>query len=292
MKLMKVKFWGTRGSIPVTGRSTMICGGNTPSIQVTSSDSEQIFFDAGSGFREAGNELLKFKSSNELHLFMSHFHWDHVLGLPFFTPLYDERYKVNIYGMSNNNKSVEEILDILICPPLFPITKSEFKAKVIYKNIELNSIYQIDALKIKTFEVNHQCCTLAYRIEDGARSFIYVTDNEIKYSTLNPDTMKNDIAEQNRGMIEFCKNADYLVHDKTYTFEDYTKKNGWGHSNNFSAAILSTLAGVKNLFLFHYDPEYNDEKIDLMLNETKAFLKKLGSNVNCLASRDGLELEV
>ncbi|MBM4175931.1 MAG: MBL fold metallo-hydrolase [Ignavibacteria bacterium] len=289
---MKVKFWGTRGSIPVPGRSTMIYGGNTPSIQVTSSGGEQIFLDAGSGFREAGIDLMRKKSKSKIYLFMSHFHWDHVLGLPFFPPLYDENNAVQIYGMANNQKTVEEVIDLLIRPPLFPITKAEFKASVTFENISPNDSVSLGDLTLKTFEVNHQCCTLAYRIDEGNKSFVYITDNEIKYSKLNPDSLINDIAEHNAGMIEFCKDTDYIVHDTTYTFEDYSNKIGWGHSNNLSGAILSSLAGVKNLILFHYDPEYNDEKVELILNETKAFLKKMGSKVNCIASRDGLELEV
>jgi phosphoribosyl 1,2-cyclic phosphodiesterase len=289
---MKVKFWGTRGSIPVPGRSTLIYGGNTPSIQITSSNNDQIFLDAGSGFREAGIEFVKNNSSKEIHLFMSHFHWDHILGLPFFIPFYNYRYQIYIYGTTDNQKSVEEIIDSIVSPPLFPITKNEFKAKVFYNNISPDAAYKVGNIKIKTFQVNHQCCTLAYRIEEGNKSFIYVTDNEIKYSLLDADSFANDIAEQNSEMIKFCKGADYLMHDTTYTFEDYSKKIGWGHSNNFSAVILASLAEVTNLVLFHYDPEYHDSKVDSLINDTKIFLKRLGSTVNCFASCDGMELEV
>lgn len=288
---MKVKFWGTRGSIPVPGRSTLIYGGNTPSIQVTSPDDDQIFLDAGSGLREAGIEFMKHPSSNELHLFMSHFHWDHVLGLPFFIPFYDESFHIHVYGMAHDQNNIEGVVDSLISPPLFPITKSEFKAKVTYNNISPDSTYEIGNVKIKTFQVNHQCCTLAYKIEEKNRSFVYVTDNEIKYSRLDVNSLENDIAEHNVKMIEFCRGADYLVHDTTYTLNDYSQKVGWGHSNNVSAAILATLAEVKNLVLFHYDPEYDDEKIESLLNDTNSLLKRLSGNVNCLASKDGIELE-
>lgn len=314
---MKVKFWGTRGSIPVPGRSTLIHGGNTSSIQVTSYDNDQIFLDAGSGLREAGIEFMKHPSSNEIHLFMSHFHWDHVLGLPFFIPFYDESFHIHVYGlpacppsasvdfgrraesrlwreqagMANNQNNIEGVIDSLISPPLFPITKNEFKAKVTYNNISPDSTYEIGNLKIKTFQVNHQCCTLAYKIEEKNRSFVYVTDNEIKYSRLDLNSLENDIAEHNVKMIEFCRGADYLVHDTTYTLNDYLQKVGWGHSNNISAAILATLAEVKNLVLFHYDPEYNDEKIESLLKDTNSLLKRLSGNVNCLSSKDGMELE-
>lgn len=289
---MKIKFWGTRGSIPVPGRSTLIYGGNTPSIQVTSYDNDQIFLDAGSGLREAGIEIMKHPSSNEIHLFMSHFHWDHVLGLPFFIPFYDESFRIHVYGMAHDHNNIEGVIDSLISPPLFPITKNEFKAKVRYNNISPDSTYEIGNVKIKTFQVNHQCCTLAYKIEEKKSSFIYVTDNEIKYSRLDVNSLENDIAEHNVKLIGFCKGADYLVHDTTYTINDYSQKAGWGHSNNVSTAILASLAEVKNLVLFHYDPEYNDEKIESLLKDTDTILKRLNGKVFCISSKDGMVLEL
>lgn len=288
---MKLKFWGTRGSIPVPGKSTIKYGGNTSCLQITNNN-DFLILDAGTGARELGNDLLQNSKCEELHLLITHTHWDHIQGLPFFQPIYNDKCKLHIYSESKLGASISKVFETQWDPNYFPVTADIFKDKVKYQRISSDNKTMINGFEVETINSHHSEGTLSFKIRVNGKTIVYMTDNELFYDAKNQFPTKEKIADLNSQLIEFSKNADILIHDSMYQFEDYVEKIGWGHSNNYSSAIFATLANVKKMFLFHYDPDYNDNKIAAIENETKEFLKELNSPVKCYCSYDGLEVEV
>lgn len=288
---MKIKIWGSRGSIPVPGKDTIKYGGNTPCIQVSDGE-DLIVLDAGTGIRELGNDLLQNSECGLVHLLISHTHWDHIQGLPFFSPVYTDQCRFNIYAEIRVGSSIDKIFETQWDPNYFPVTAEIFKEKVRYHEIGPLKNTVINGFNISSINTHHSEGTLAFKVEKNGKSVVYMTDNEIYYDAKNNLPTKEEILEKNKDQIEFIKDADILIHDSMYQHEDYGNKIGWGHSNNYSVAVFATLGNVKKLLLFHYDPDYTDEKIKGIVVETNQFLKELESNVECAGSYDGMEIEL
>lgn len=288
---MKIKFWGTRGSIAVPGKTTIKYGGNTPCIQV-SYGNDFIVLDAGTGIRELGNDLLQNSECSLIHLLISHTHWDHIQGLPFFSPVYNDQCKFKIYAETKFGSSIEKIFETQWDPNYFPVTAQMFKEKVKYYEIGPLENIEINGFNISSINTHHSEGTLAFRVEKNGKSLVYMTDNELYYDAKNNLPTKEEILEKNKDQVDFIKDADILIHDSMYQHEDYGDKIGWGHSNNYSVSVFATLGNIKKLLLFHYDPDYSDEKIKDIVDETNLFLTELKSPVICEGSFDGMEIEL
>lgn len=286
---MRLKFWGVRGSIAVPGSSTIRYGGNTPCVEVSTAENI-IILDAGTGIRELGNYMLGGNDCRNIHLMISHTHWDHLLGIPFFKPMFNSNAKVKVYFSREADHSMVEVIDALMHPYFFPVSKSAFSANISYMPLDPDIALEVDDISVEFFRVNHSKGTLAYKLKHNGKSVVYMTDNEIEYSGLDIPDGRRKMAELNEKAIEFCRGCDYLIHDSTYLVRNYEGKRGWGHSNNASVAMFAGLAGVKNLVLFHYDPEYNDDIVDEMLKDTTGMLKSSG--IGCIAACEGLEINV
>ncbi len=287
---MYFKFWGTRGSIPVPGKSTLKYGGNTPCVEFRSSNNKIIILDAGSGIRELGIDLSENLShEEELNIFISHYHWDHIQGIPFFLPLYDKKRKVVFHGLTSNGNKISDILSNQMNDNYFPIKIDDVNADIDYKEIEFNHTYRLDGVTIQTLMANHSTPTLAFKISEGNKSIVYMTDNELKFN--NQEAIES-IKELNKGLIDFCRGCNYLIHDTMYDENQLVNKKGWGHSSNILLANFSILAEVKNLILFHYNPDYTDEKIERMLEETKIIFEKGNHQIGCIAAKEGLEIKL
>ncbi|MBN1300260.1 MAG: MBL fold metallo-hydrolase [Melioribacteraceae bacterium] len=283
---MLLKFWGTRGSIPVPGKNTLKYGGNTPCVQVTLDTGEIILFDAGSGIREFGNELLHNVELKDLSIFISHTHWDHIQGLPFFAPLFYSDYNINLMLSEKEEGELNDIIEGQINSTFFPITSDSLQAKITYKSIVENIPLYFNKAVITPKAVKHSKGTLAYKIRENDKTIVYMTDNEIEFSSDNGVVSLQSVLERNGDLIEFCEGVDYLIHDCMYLYDDY--KQNWGHSNHLTLSYFSHLAKVKNLVIFHYDPDYDDYKVDNLLHETQVELAKLNSEVSVLAAYEGL----
>lgn len=288
---MIVKFWGTRGSIPVPGENTLVFGGNTPCIQIKTSGDQIIILDAGTGIRELGKELIA-GSNRNINLLISHSHWDHIHGIPFFLPLFRKDFHVNIFSCGENGVDSESIVDAQMQPSFFPVNKEVFNADVTYNSLSSGKAYNIAGVTVETHRVNHSKGTLSFKITENNRSIIYMTDNEIRFELKDSEIDIENLRNLNRELIEFCSGCDYLIHDSMYNLESFSEKIGWGHSNNVSLAYFSILAEVKNLVLFHYDPDYSDAVVKEMLNGTKKILQGCNKNINCIASSEGLEINL
>jgi len=289
---MIVKFWGTRGSIPVPGKKTIKYGGNTPCVEIRTADNHLIILDAGSGIRELGRAIINDNSRNDIDIFISHYHWDHIQGIPFFLPLYEKNYKITFYGQTSNGIEIETLLKSQMARNFFPIEIAEIRNDLNFRKITSNSSYEIGNLVVKTFRANHSSPTLTFKIEQNGKNIVYMTDNELNFEIDGDKSRYEALKLKYKDFIEFCRGTDCLIHDAMYDQKLLEKKRGWGHSSNISVAYFAIMAEVKNLILFHYNPDYSDAKIDVMLKETVALLKQHKSKIKCIAAKEGLIINI
>ncbi|MBU0561035.1 MAG: MBL fold metallo-hydrolase [Bacteroidetes bacterium] len=290
---MVIKFWGTRGSIPVPGKDTIKYGGNTSCIQVITDNGENIILDCGTGIRSLGNYLVRTNHSFEknLKIFISHTHWDHIQGLPFFLPFF-QKYKIDIYINSKESMNLDEVLNAQMHEYFFPVNPDVFSANINFHKLDTSKKMTIDSVDIEMMDVNHSAGTISFKLSNERGSIIYMTDNEILYNAKDEEPTFNRIQELNGKLIDFCKGTDYLIHDSMYLYEDFKNRIGWGHSNNKSLSLFSILADVKNLILFHYEPDYNDDILDKMVDQTKEYLQKENSKIYVMPSYESLEIVI
>jgi phosphoribosyl 1,2-cyclic phosphodiesterase len=243
-----VKFWGVRGTVPCPGPDTVIYGGNTSCVEVRCGDT-LLIFDAGSGLRPLGRALAKAAERLKAHLFLTHTHLDHILGLPFFLPAYSAGNELQLWNghLRRRKKSLREVLGTIMEGPFFPVPLDIMHACLAFHDFEAGeAITLADGIVVRTAELNHPGGATGYRIESGGRSFCYVTDTEHREDGLDPRIL---------GLIG---GADLVVYDTTYTDEEYPRFRGWGHSTWQEGLRLVEAAGAARLLAFHHDPEHDD----------------------------------
>ena len=244
---MKIKFWGTRGSTPVPGKDTIIYGGNTTCLEMDLMSGKKIIIDAGTGIRSLGNELESYKKNIDIYLLITHIHWDHIFGFPFFSPIYQSSTKIQVDGYNLCMKGLRYSFDNKMGDGFWPIRFEELSADIQFIDKLKNGYLEIDGAIIDTVPLRHPQGGLGFRFREGGKTLVFLTDNEL------------DVAEKSfSDYITFCKEADILIHDSHYTPEEITKHRGWGHSDYQSAIDLALKANVKKLVLFHHAPERKD----------------------------------
>lgn len=268
---MDIQFRGVRGSIPSPGPDTSQFGGNTPCIEIRAENEPLIILDAGTGIRKLGLDVVKDPSVNEIHLFFSHTHWDHIQGLPFFTPLFIPKYTINMYGPIHYSKNLEQILSQQMEYTYFPVRVQELAANISFNDIgetEMN----VGNFTIRTKYVNHPVVCLSYIISHGGKSFAYVTDHE-PYRNLFTDGSESEqeegrlvAQEQTDALIDFLEGVDVMCIDAQYTPEEYKSRVGWGHSSVDDSLQLGKEAGVGEVLLFHHDPDRTDAELQKILS--------------------------
>ena len=262
---MTVRFWGTRGSIPKPGPTTLKYGGNTSCIEVRSSSGTLVVIDCGSGSHDLGQTLTA-KSDEPIQgsMLISHTHWDHIQGFPFFAPLFVPGNKWDIYAPKGLNTSLEETLSGQMQYTYFPITLDVMGADIHYYELEEGE-FPIQEIRVRSHYLNHPALTLGYRLEVNGCSVVYVCDHE-PYCV---DTCfeSGDLSTKEQAMVEFLRNADLVIHDAQYTTEEFKEKVGWGHSSGEYAANICQAAGVKQLALTHHDPTRVDEAVDQIVQD-------------------------
>jgi phosphoribosyl 1,2-cyclic phosphodiesterase len=306
---MKIRFWGVRGSIPCPGPQTMKYGGNTMCIEIRLGDPERLLIvDAGSGIRELGNYLMANdlpKGPIEADIFLTHTHWDHIMGFPFFTPIFIPRTKLRVYGPVNfKNDSLEDIVGGQLQYDYFPLRKDQLSADVEYietKEGRLDIGYE--EIKLTTKYLNHPILCLGYRFEYNGKVVCTAYDTEPFQNLfyLPPDDPAYDessfkegekfAAELNQEVIDFFAGADLLIHDAQYTAKEYyDSKIGWGHTPMEYAIRAAQQAGVKNLALIHHEPLYSDSKLDEL---TEKYCDPMNlKDIQVFFAREGMEINL
>lgn len=273
---LSLGFWGTRGTMPMSGPKTLRYGGNTACVSLTFPDGHIFAFDAGTGiYALAGHLMASGKKLNGTVL-LSHPHWDHINYLPFFTPLFVPGNQFEIVGADQDQLSLEQLVANQMDGVHFPITPSEWGARVTYRSLGEGS-YAIGPAQVSTMLLCHPGYCLGYRVDYGCRKIAYVTDNELypeDHDLFSPAYVKR--------LTEFVSDCDILITDTSYTDEEYPKRINWGHSAISSVVNLAKDAGVKKLYLFHHVPEHNDDDIDKMLDKAQQLAQ--GSSLTCKAA--------
>jgi phosphoribosyl 1,2-cyclic phosphodiesterase len=298
---MRMKFWGTRGSIPTPGKHTVRYGGNTPCIELRLNDDKLIILDAGTGIRNLGDKLMEKGESINAFIFVSHPHWDHIQGFPFFKPAFVSGNYFTIVGGENNKVTLQKMIADQMNSIYFPIQLNELKATLSFRKI-VEEEFEVFGAKIQTTYVNHPTFAMGYRITQNGKSIVYISDNEPFDKRVTHDVKKIDKAiiekysryptNPNKVIFDFVKNADVLIHDATYTPEEYVDRVGWGHSHYLFTLNVAAEGNVKRLILFHHDPSHNDERVDDILKKCQKEIENRHYNFDCLAASEGLELEV
>lgn len=256
---MRVKLWGTRGSVPSPGPETQIYGGNTSCVTVTTDDT-LVVLDAGSGIRRLGNDPI-IKKHPVIHILLTHLHMDHILGLGFFGPLYNPNQEVHIWGPASFNHHLVDRLNRYLSPPLFPVNIRELPAKVHFHEVT-HGYFDIGSVKIYANYVCHPGPTLGYRLEHEKAVFAYIPDHEpalgLRNFSADPEWTSG---------YDLAKNADLLIHDAQFSDEEYEHCIGWGHSTITHAIKFAALAKVKKLLFFHHDPNHNDAQLEALTQQ-------------------------
>ncbi len=318
---MLIRFWGTRGSLPaplgqraVRGklRDALIAaegrrfddaaaidrfldtlpfavagtyGGNSSCVEIAAAGDEYVLCDLGSGVREFGNRVLQEKGPQRkcrYHFLMSHVHWDHIMGFPFFAPAYIPGNVIRIYGC---HPTLREAFERQQSDPFFPVDFRALGATIEFVALEPGPGYDIAGIATRAILQNHHGDSYGYRLEQGGKAVVYSTDCEHKFQVL----------DETYPFVAFYRDADLLIFDAMYSLADsISVKADWGHSSNMVAVELAQLAGVKHLVLYHHEPIFDDRTIDTILAETRRYeeISRAGPALRISSAYDGLEIEV
>lgn len=272
---MYVRFWGVRGSTPTPSPQNLRYGGNTPCVELRTCDNDLFVLDCGTGFRQLGKALAREAGRKAIraHIFLTHFHWDHIQGIPFFSPLYNERNHFLFHGYHFMNESLQQALEGQMADPYFPVDMRAMKAKRRFHEISEESI-NYDELIMSSKRLNHPQGCLGYRIECEGKVLVYATDNE-------PGDRRGD-----RNVRLLAEGADVLIYDAQYTPEEMKAHRNWGHSNWKEGVRVAKECQVKKLVLFHHDPDRSDREIDRILKRAR------GHFPNTVAAKEGMVIKL
>ena len=287
---LRIQFWGTRGSIPSPGPQTIRYGGNTPCVEVRTSEGWLVILDAGTGLRELGRSLIARANGAPINgdIFLTHAHWDHIQGLPFFGPIFQRGNRFTIWGSAALETSIDRVVRDQMSPVVFPVTFEEIDATVDFRGVTEEKC-RGNGYSVQAFQVRHPGGALGYRFtgNGSANALVYISDNE-----LNPTAAYDTPSGWRQQLVSFVRGARVLVHDTMYTVEEYDHHRGWGHSTHEDALDLALEAEVEQLVLFHHKPERTDDEVDRRVEECRAYVKRRGGALEIIAAAEGLTLTV
>jgi ribonuclease BN (tRNA processing enzyme) len=300
-----VRFWGVRGSIPCPGPNTVVFGGNTACLEIRA-DKRLIVIDLGTGAKPLGDYIMAGDSKNgplDMDIFITHTHWDHIMGFPMFTPVFTSGTKLRIRGpVSFNDETLASIIGDQLSYRYWPVRQSELAAKIEYEELKETTMDLGGGLKLRTKYLNHPILCLGYRFEYKDKSIVTAFDHEPfrnLFLSIPKDPSYNEEAaldgevaakEENEKMLNFFKGADILIHDAQYSAAEYERHLGWGHSSYNYAMEAASQSEVKKRVVFHHDPNYTDKQLGSLEEQCKNDARdKPGFEI--IMAREGLKIE-
>ena len=267
---LQMRFWGVRGSTPAPGKDKLVYGGNTPCVEIRDASGQILIFDGGSGMRELGQQLATEFSGQDLaaNLFLTHFHWDHIQGIPYFRPLFAPTTTLGVHSWTSGQET-RRILEGQMRTPYFPVHLADVSARLRFEQMKSERV-KLGEVSVESFPLNHPQGAYGYRIEAGGKSIVYATD------------LEHGDAQLDRVLRDYASGADVLIYDAQYNDEEYASHRGWGHSTWREATCVARDAGVGRLFLIHFDPTHTDA--DVAESERRAMAEFDAAS----AAREGL----
>jgi len=292
---MKVRFWGTRGSIATPGPGTNHFGGNTSCVQLTTAKGDLLIFDCGTGVQGLAAELMaQGKKAIDSNILFGHTHWDHIQGFPFFLPAFVAGNSASIYGPEGSSGSLHDVLAGQMEYSYFPITLDQLPAAITYYDLT-EGIHTIAGARVATQFLNHPVMTLGYRVEVDGVAVVYLVDHEPFSDDLwragaEPGRIESILHEGDHRHAIFMADADLVIHDAQYTPEEYPKKKSWGHSPYDYVVKIAAAAGVRRLALTHHDPSHNDHFVADIERKARALALQQGTGLDVFCAYEGCEL--
>lgn len=277
---MRIKCWGSRGSICVSGQQYIKYGGDTTCIEIQANSGEVVIIDAGTGIRRLGKRLVR-KKIKTCYLLLTHTHWDHIIGLPFFLPLLYSDTTVHIQNRTFAGLTTRKVIDRVLCMPFFPVELEDYNADIRFDS-SLNNRFSIGSLDIETIPTSHSQGSIGYRFTENGKTFVFLTDNELGYAHSQGRSVEE--------YIDFSKDADILFHDAEYTDDEYPDKTGWGHSCLSDVLDLSAKATVGQLGLIHINQDRTDDQVDVMVEQCRRFFNDNHLATSCYAVSADFEI--
>jgi len=277
---MIIHCWGARGSIPVSGSKYLRYGGNTTCLEIRTKNDDILIVDAGSGIREAGNALLA-ANRHTFTLLLTHAHWDHIMGFPFFKPIYSTKTNLTVWGCTFAQDSIRDMLSRIMSAPHFPINFDSIHANISYQDMCIDS-YRLGDMTITPIALSHPNQGTGYKFEEDGKSFVFLTDNELGF--------QHEGGLPYQSYLDFCRGVDLLIHDAEYKEDEYKKTRGWGHSLYTDALNLAMDADVKKFGLFHHNQERFDDEIDRIVTSCNTVIKDRQSSLECFAMHQSMTL--
>lgn len=291
---LRLRFWGVRGSVAVPGRSTVRYGGNTACVEVRCGR-EIVILDAGTGIRELGKRLARdpAKRAARIWILITHTHWDHIQGFPFFAPAYLARQRIRILGGPGSQAGLQRTVAAAMESPFFPVALPQMPGTITVD--ELNGVaFRVGSLRGRTARLNHPGGGVAFRLDGSTGSLAYVPDHEVPCPMAKgpgPVTMSgNGFREED--MRALIRGVDVLIHDAQYTSAEYRNRVGWGHSCVDAVVEEAAHSGVRRLVLFHHDPDRSDTRLDAILARARRRVERMGAPLRVDAAREGMEIEI
>lgn len=274
---MEIRFWGTRGSIPSPGPLTLEFGGNTTCLEVVLRSGRRVVIDGGTGIRLLGEHLKTTVATVRIHLLLTHNHWDHLIGLPFFLPLYREDSEIQIDGWPFAFQALKRVFDDHMGDGFFPVAFEQLKSHTSFLNKIARSPLVLDDVHIEALPLNHPQGCLGFRFQEDGQTLVFITDNELGL----------DGGYRFLDFVKFAKGADLLIHDAQYLPEEMPAHRGWGHSTYEEAVNLALEAGVKSLLLTHHDPGRTDEQVRKIISRARQLAVAADSDLTIDGAREG-----
>ncbi len=298
-----LRFWGVRGSYAAAFESHLGVGGNTSCVEIRV-DNHVLLCDAGTGLINFGNHMMKQSEIRELLIILTHYHWDHICGLPFFAPAFMPDWKISIFGPGQNETDIEEYVSAQMSVPYFPVGTETWLAKINYLQPPEDHKLKHGPMSLSYENVHHPGTTYGYRINANGKTILYISDNEVLYLDKSIKQKYDELSKEEQELydkmnqeeyeaeIKLFKGADILIHDAQYTPEDYEIRRGWGHSCYIDAVNLAIEAGVKELYLYHHEPRYDDDKLEKIYNHSQEIIKERNSTLKCHLAREGMIIDL